>query len=354
MTRKADNSTQSYSSADRAYNGSSYQEVRDAIFANPYYNIWRAGDRFGLPVYAVTFRSVVRGIVSRCNFQFKNASKRTVDSKADLRWGTDLRGQRRLLHPNGVCLTGLWEVDDDADYGYTGYFKKASKGRVIARYSTCCTETRRNRNRSLSLVGKIYPMEEESKKIVPANFITQEDLGGTKTGFVNDAELRNAPHTTFWRRGWGIPILMLTGLTFKFADQEVTQRQLYEIAELGKGKEETRAPKFMRLKIARSQERVDGHVDFRDEIMAHIFDSGDPDPKRKLVFNIEVSDKGGEARGTLLQRRKIPEDSWRLIGRITFDDAVVSYNGDFVIHFHHPAWREDRNDPETVARKRVT
>ena len=30
--------------------------------------------------------------------------------------------------------------------------------------------------------------------------------------------------------------------------------------------------------------------------------------------------------------------------------AVASFNGDHVVHFHHPAWRDDRNDPSTVKR----
>ena len=33
-----------------------------------------------------------------------------------------------------------------------------------------------------------------------------------------------------------------------------------------------------------------------------------------------------------------------------FDRAVVSYNGDFVIHFRHPTWRDDQNDPATATR----
>jgi hypothetical protein len=32
------------------------------------------------------------------------------------------------------------------------------------------------------------------------------------------------------------------------------------------------------------------------------------------------------------------------------DDAVASYNGDHVIHFNHPTWRGDRNDPATATR----
>jgi hypothetical protein len=43
-------------------------------------------------------------------------------------------------------------------------------------------------------------------------------------------------------------------------------------------------------------------------------------------------------------------EGWRPIGRLVFDNAVISYNGDHVIHFSHPIWRTDRNDPSTATR----
>jgi hypothetical protein len=55
-------------------------------------------------------------------------------------------------------------------------------------------------------------------------------------------------------------------------------------------------------------------------------------------------------RGTAANQRRLISN-WREIGKITFDDAVASYNGDFVVHFNHPPWREDRNDPATSTRK---
>ena len=42
--------------------------------------------------------------------------------------------------------------------------------------------------------------------------------------------------------------------------------------------------------------------------------------------------------------------NWRQIGQLVFDNAVASYNGDAVVHFTHPTWREDRNDPATATR----
>jgi hypothetical protein len=46
------------------------------------------------------------------------------------------------------------------------------------------------------------------------------------------------------------------------------------------------------------------------------------------------------------QRRRF--GNWVRIGRLIFNEGVASYNGDFVIHFNHPTWRDDRNDPTAM------
>ena len=336
---------------DRTYRGSRFSEVREAIFANPYQTIWGRPGEAPWPVYDVTLRSVLRGVLPLGGpYLFRKATERAVESHADLRWGPDRRGYRRLLHPNGICLTGVWEITEDNPY--SGYFKRDSRALVIGRYSTCCTETRRGHARSLALVGKLYPTMDpfHSERLHTASFITQQDLGGEHTRYINDAELRNAPDTRAWRRGAGVPILLVTGAVFQSVDRQPSQRQLYEIAELGKGQSEaTRAPEFMRLLLASDQPRIDGDaLDFRDEIMAQIYDRADAAPKRSLTFYIEVTDEGTTHGLPVYQWRSFK--NWRRVGRMVFRDAVASYNGDFVIHFHHPTWRRDRNDPSTSVR----
>jgi hypothetical protein len=336
---------------DRVYPGSRYAEVRDAIFANPYYSVWGAPDEKPLPVYDVNFGIAARGIFpSGSPFRFLQSSERTVDSNADLRWGEDRKGFRRILHPNGICLTGLWEITEEN--AYSGYFQKGSKALTIGRYSTCCTETRRGHVRSLALVGKLYPTTDakHSTPLRTASFITQQDFGCDFSQYINEAELRNAPDTRSWRRGSGVPVLLLTGAVLMKADKRPTHRQLYQIAELGKAPDEkTRTPEFMRLLPVPEQPRIEGDsLDFRDEILAQIYDKGDPKPKRSLTFQIDVSDSG-ETKGTPLFERRIIRD-WRTIGKLTFTEAVASYNGDFVLHFNHPTWRDDRNDSATATR----
>jgi hypothetical protein len=336
---------------DHAYQGSRFAVVRDAIFANPYQKVWGRTCEPPLPVYEVTTRSVLRGVLPFGGlYLFRQATERAVDSHADLRWGPDRKGYRRLLHPNGICLTGFWEITEENPY--SGYFKKGSRALAIGRYSTCCTETRRGHARSLALVGKLYPTTDPNhpEPLRTANFITQQDIGGDYSDYINDAEVRNAPDTRAWRRGSALPVLLVTGAVFQGVDKQPTQRQLYQIAELGNPQSAvTQAPEFMRLLVAPEQPRIEGEaLDFRDEIMAQIFDRGDPQPKRALTFNIEVTDEGTTRGLPFFQRRTF--NHWRRIGRMVFDNAVASYNGDFVIHFSHPTWRNNRNDPSTVAR----
>ena len=342
---------QGLTAEDLQYAGSRYAEIKEACFRNAYYINWGAPGETPLPVYGVTLGRVIQGLAS-CGRQwtFRKSAARALDAKSDLRWGSDDRGFRRLLHPNGVCLFGRWIIDQPTSY--SGHFSQGTTALIVARYSTCCSETRRGYLRSLSMVGKLFPTDDpdHATPLQTANFITQEDLGGERTLYINDATLRNAPDVTPWRRGLGTPILLLTGLAFKLVDREPTIRQLYPIAELGlKSGQKTMTPEFMQLTVDDNQPRVRGdEIDFRDEVLEQIYDPGDPKRKRTLVFNIEVSDKG-ESHGLLVQRRTFV--GWKRIGRIEFTEAVASYNGDFVLHFHHPPWRIDPNDPDSVVRQ---
>jgi hypothetical protein len=343
---------QGFVAEDGDYSGSTFREVRDALFANPYYAVWGNAGEPALPEYQVTLRSLFAGILPfNRRHKFLAASTRTVDSHADLRWGADGLGFRRLLHPNGVCLTGNWMITEPT--GYSGYFRQGSRSLVIGRYSVG-GPIRRGRTRSRALVAKLYPTADPDShdRWRPAGLVTQQDFGGGQEDYFNDVELRNAPDTHAWRRGLlDFSVLTVTALTFKVANRKPTIRQLYEIAELGKsGGEETRSPEFLRLLVDEAQPRIAGEgIDFRDEIMAQIYDRGNPEPKRELAFHIEVSDDGETHGGGFYERRAIR--NWKRIGRLTFREAVVSYNGDFVVHFHHPGWRTDRNDPSTDLRK---
>src|SRR5947208_13127573 len=94
---------------DRGYRGSRFREVVDALLANPYQRVWGGPAEPPLPVYEVTLATVA-------SHQFEKATERTVDSGADLRWGPDRKGFRRLVHPNGICLIGRWQISATTEY----------------------------------------------------------------------------------------------------------------------------------------------------------------------------------------------------------------------------------------------
>jgi hypothetical protein len=334
---------------DRSYRGSRYAEVRDALYENPYRD-GRSGQAEGpLPMFESTIRNAWRGTVHPPRY-LQQASARTIDTHADLRWGVDRKGFRRILAPNGICVLGTWEIT--ADSPYTGYFQKGAKGLTIGRVSSDGSETRRGQRRSISLGMKIYPTmdPDHPTPLIPAGVIAQEDLGGMHTDYVNDAELRNRPNVHSYRRGIHVLVMLRAGLYFFRLDKVADVRQLHEIAELGKpATVPTRCPEHMLLKMAPGQQRIEGReLDFRDEIYRQLFKPGDQEPTGSMDFDIFVSDTA-KAQGFPGFRRVVVSD-WQRLGTLRFTAAVASYNADHVIHFHHPGWRDNKNDPSTAIR----
>ena len=334
---------------DRAYTGSRYAEVRRALYANPYRG-GSSGEAPGpLPMFKSTIRNAWRGTLHGPRY-LKEASARTIDTRSDLRWGKDGKGYRRILAPNGICVLGTWEIT--ADNPYTGYFRKGARGLTIGRFSSDGNETRRGQRRSISLGMKIYPTTDPDHPtpLIPASVIVQEDLGGMRTAYMNDAELVNMPSVHAYRRGIYVLVMIRAGLYFLPLDKVGDVRQLHEVAELAKPADvPTRCPEHMMLKMAAGQRRIEGEaLDFRDEIYAHMFNSGDQAPTGSMEFDIFVSDRG-KRRGFPGLRRVAVTD-WQRVGTLRFTEAVCSYNGDHVIHFHHPGWRDNKNDPATAIR----
>ena len=344
---------QEMTAEDRAYRGSRYAEVRDALYANPYRRGASGQEPGPLPMFKSTIRNAWRGLFLGEN-KFRQASARSVDSRADLRWGPDGKGWRRIIAPNGICVLGTWEIT--ADNPYTGYYTKGSKGLTIGRISSDGNETKRGQRRSISLGMKIYPTTDPAHPtpLIPASLIVQEDLGGMRTAYINDAELVNAPSVHAYRRGIYFLIMLRAGPIFQNLDKVGDSRQVYEIAELGKpADQQTVAPEHLLLKMAPGQKRIEGAgLDFRDEVYGHIFNPGDATPTGSMEFDISVSSYG--RRRGVQGLSSVTVTDWQRIGRLRFTEAVCSYTGDHVIQFHHPGWRDDRNDPSTYIRVNET
>jgi hypothetical protein len=338
---------------DREYRGSRFREVEAAIFANPYQAVWGGPGEPPLPVYKTTIRSVYAGILPGGKGpQFKLASIRALESGADLRWGDGRRGFRRLVRPHGVCATGTWSITEESPY--SGYFEAGREGLVVARISAGVTRTLRGKRRSFGMALKLYPTAdpEHDEPLETANVFLVDDLGGSTARQITGISLTNAPNVTGWNRGTEIPVLLREGTVFELIDRMASMRQVYPIAELGKSAgQPTRAPEFLRLQASPGQPAAHDE-DVRDQVMGQIYDKGDPAPRRTSSFDVSVSDRGKRSGFVFAPKgQRQTFFDWRTIGRVELTEAVASYNGDFVVHFRHPGWRKDRNDPDSAFRK---
>ncbi len=269
---------------------------------------------------------------------------RTLDSSADM-----LPPFRRLLHPNGVCLAGEWIIDRENPY--SGLFKAGSRFPLVARLSPSndAIAPHRLHVMSIGLVGKVFPAQDRRTLVQTANFITQTDIGGyisPKSKILySDLVLTNAPDVTAVNRGLGLPGFARLGNIFDRVDVMKTERQLYPLAEAYRSGEPTRTPKFMKLTLHPGLETPDegSGQDVRLEVWQQAT------PKNPLVYDITVSDRGETVGPDFLRRSRV---HWEMapIGRLVFAEAILSKACDDQIHFQHPAWREDVNDPVSSVR----
>ena len=281
-------------------------DVVAAIFANPYQRIWGGAGEPALPVYEVTFTSVFGGLIFGATRQFLTDSERTLDSGADLRWGKDRKGFPRLVHPNGICLTGRWQITEDTPY--SGYFRKDSTALIVARYSTCCTETRRGRTRSLSMVGKLFPTTDphDTRPLRTANFMTQEDIGGANRLHQRRRPQERSRHHCLASRRVGVRAADTVGMTFGKVDRgrHASASSIKSPSSGSRRANRHGRPQFMRLHVSPRQPKIEGaDLDFRDEIMAQIFDRGDPVPEA----DADIRHRGhrrGETSGPAVRLRR--------------------------------------------------
>jgi hypothetical protein len=113
--------------------------MRSAVRQSLPTNVGAAGEP-PLPIHPVTLSSLLYGILPfGPPYAFRQATERAVDSAADLRWGPDRKGFRRLVHPNGICLTGLWQITEDTGYPCSMSFLWRCCARLIsASFSKRC------------------------------------------------------------------------------------------------------------------------------------------------------------------------------------------------------------------------
>lgn len=287
--------------------GSTYDSVQSQIESDTYKV---------LPKHKISFASLFGFLKSK----IKIAASRTLSDRSDI-----LPQFRKLAHPNGVCLSGTWEITESSPYG--GYFKKGSEALIIARASTAMSGTTRGKNRAFGLAGKIFPTNNpfHEEKLHTANFFLVDDLGGTKASHYTDVEMTNAPAVSKTAAVIAhLAYALKLAATFGAADSNPGIRQVYEISELGEASpEKVLTPQWMKVGAQKGQ--AVSKNDFRDELSMENYAG-------ELLMDISVASK--EVNG---------KKNWKKIGLIRFTESNASNSCDHRLHFPHPKWKSNLN-----------
>ncbi len=293
--------------ADTSYQGSRFSDVWGQVSSDPYE---------ALPQDEVSFKRFFSGFT---DLLLQN-SKRTLDDRSDLLPRFD-----KLLHPNGVCLKGTWNMTEPSPY--TGAFKAGTSSLIIIRASTALSNTKSNQNRAFGIAGKIYPTldEQHSEPLKTANFFTIEDLGGKRRKYFLDSVNGNdiikiTPSVTAFFKGLEGALVLKD---FLAADQSNPQtaliRELYPISELGLAAgEKAVTPIWMKIEAAADMPRID-EDDFRDELNVKNYPQG-------LRLDISVASKGS----------RLGSKEWQKVGYMEFNESITSESCDHRLHFSHP------------------
>jgi hypothetical protein len=296
-----------------SYTGSSFNEIMNVLEDRNFlpntdiekkeFSIYQKGL---LPQYPVNATS----LFNSGSTKLERDSQRTVSERFDY-----YDRLPKMLHPNGVCVSGVWKIDTETSY--SGYFSKGSTGLFIGRISVALQETTSDENRGFGIAGKIFPTMDKNKTVETGNFFTVDVLLGEDTPHVLNTFTTNEPDTGF--------SFSLLGLFFKIAealktaDENPGFRPLTQIARLNNSGV-VKQPHWLRLSTGSDIIRNDAS-DFRDEVKQAFLDN------KIITYNIEVSDSTKERTGV---------EGWNKIGVMELDREIISYGCDRRLHFAHP------------------
>lgn len=283
------------------YEGSTFQEVRDVIFSDPY-------DTY--PHEKANIRSMFKGLT---NLMVRDCQAILADRNDIVPW------YQKLVHSTGICLTGTWEITEDSDY--TGVFKPGTEALIIVRCSSLLGRSRRTRSirRGFAFAGKIFPTMDPHEKVKTANVIAIDALGGTRAYRFTDEKLSNEPAVGANLTLLRFPLAAINALyAFTSTTNVPMYRPLTALGEAGLAEGEVaKTPRWLQIEHAPGNGKSDAS-DLRDELNVKNYDGG------VLRFLVSVAEE--EKKGERLYRK---------IGEIALDESVVSDSGDHRIRFWH-------------------
>ena len=283
------------------YNGSTFREVRDQVFSDPYDT---------LPSYEITLGSFYSGLKNA----LLTACRRALIDERDI-----VDHFQRLVHPSGIALTGKWSMTEPSPY--TGLFKQGTEALVIARCSVLLYKTLQDDFRGFAFAGKIFPTLDPDERVRTVDFFTIDVLAGTQAKYFTGVELSNEPPLGFNRDVlklfW---LITATFATFIRANWNPVFRPVYPLAEYGRTEADgVTSPKWMMVKGWGGSGQVD-RADFRDELRVENYHD------QELIFDVFAA--GGEL--------STGGRNYQRLGNICLTESVTSDSCDHRLKFKHP------------------
>lgn len=289
-----------------SYPGSTFQEIRDQVFSDPYPS---------LPEHIITLDTFYKGVANMLFRETQRALNEPVDISPYF---------QKLVHPLGVALTGTWNMTEPSPY--TGYFRQGARGLIIVRCSVLLYKTKVGSDRGFAFAGKIFPTLDPHERVRTGDFFTIDVLAGTKARHFTDVALTNEPPL-----GFNADVIRLLGVviatfgSFIQADFNPVFRPVYQIAELGLPPGQRACiPRWIQIKAADENGKADV-LDFRDELRVEQY------PGKKLIFNVSAAPS---------QSGLWPKRHWLRLGHIELTETVTSETCDHRLTFQHPRLRQ--------------
>jgi hypothetical protein len=281
------------------YKGSTFREVRDQVFSDPYET---------LPTYKITLGSFYQGLSNR----LLQACRVELTEPRDI-----VEPFQRLVHPLGTALTGRWRMTEDSPY--TGLFRKGTEALILARCSVLLYQTCQGEFRGFAFAGKIFPTLDPDERVNTVDFFTIDNLAGTLAKYFTGVDLSNHPPLGFnsdvIRLFW---VVTATFAAFIRANFNPVFRPVYPVASYGEGPH-YREPRWMMVRGWPGCGRVD-EIDYRDEMRAEKYKDG------RLIFQVFAADSELPTGGR----------DYKCLGDITLTESVSSYSCDHRLKFRHP------------------
>ncbi len=268
--------------------------------------IYRQGK---LPQYEVNSRSI---------FEFGSAklekdAKRTLTDKSDY-----LDRLPKLLHPNGVCVLGRWQMYKDSPY--TGAFAANTENLFIGRISVAMQETTFDSDRGFGFAGKLFPTMNENEPVVTENLFTVDVLMGTSTKRFLDTATTNEPETGF--NLWLLKLGAKIASALSAADENPGFRPVKNLAQMGLASNSPiNNPRWVRLSAGKTTKK-NNQRDFRSEVLQAVQENNND-----LIVYVDASNTTKDRNSNV---------GWKRIGEIRVSQAIVSYGCDRRLHFSHP------------------